>query len=161
MRMSVPGSERVSLAVTRSPRRSHGFTLIELLVVVLIVAIAATTVSLTIRDPAIAQLEREGERLAALLETARAEARSAGLSVRWMPVRESSNGEQFRFIGLPAGMQLPGRWLGETVAVQLPRSGYLQLGPEPMIGAQRVRLFLGEQSLTLGTDGLSPFQILP
>lgn len=139
-------------------RREHGFTLIELLVVVALIAIAAATVSLGLRDPAAAQLEREGERLAALFESARAEARAAGLLVRWRPVADNSSGAQFRFEGLPARMALPSRWLGEPVAVEiLGGAGAVVLGPEPVIGAQRLRLSLGSQSLTLATDGLSPF----
>lgn len=141
-----------------SAARARGFTLIELLVVVAMLAIATATLSLAMRDPASTQLEREAERLAALFETARAEARAAGLSVRWMPVRDAS-GDQFRFVGLPERLQLPRRWLGEEVAVQLPANGYVQLGPEPMISAQTVRLYLGAQSLSLSTDGLGPFQV--
>ncbi|MBW8468828.1 MAG: hypothetical protein K0M67_11240 [Thiobacillus sp.] len=37
----------------------------------------------------------------------------------------------------------------------------LVLGPEPLIAAQRLRLAHGEHQLTLGTDGLSPFAVLP
>lgn len=141
-----------------SAARARGFTLIELLVVVAMLAIATATLSLSMRDPASTQLEREAERLAALLETARAEARAAGLSVRWIPVHDA-NGDQFRFVGLPERMQLPRRWLGDEVSVQLPPNGYVQLGPEPMISAQTVRLYLGSQSLSLSTDGLGPFQV--
>jgi general secretion pathway protein H len=44
------------------------------------------------------------------------------------------------------------------VAVEiLGGAGAVVLGPEPVIGAQRLRLSLGSQSLTLATDGLSPF----
>ena len=33
----------------------------------------------------------------------------------------------------------------------------LTLGPEPLIGPQRIVLRLGERNLTLATDGLGPF----
>jgi general secretion pathway protein H len=36
----------------------------------------------------------------------------------------------------------------------------LRLGPEPLLPAQRVVLHLGERQLAVGTDGLSPFQII-
>lgn len=36
----------------------------------------------------------------------------------------------------------------------------LVLGPEPIIPAQRLRLQLGSQQLTLGTDGLGAFEIV-
>jgi general secretion pathway protein H len=34
------------------------------------------------------------------------------------------------------------------------------LGPEPLIGAQRVVLRLGDQRVELGTDGLGPFVVV-
>ena len=139
----------------------RGFTLIELLVVVGLVAISAATISLALRDPAAAQLAREGERLAALFETARAESRAAGLDVRWVPVQDATT-EQFRFDGLPRQIALPSRWLGEPLAVEIGGGArFIRLGPEPLIGAQRVRLSLGSEQIELATDGLSPFQVSP
>lgn len=139
---------------------ARGFTLIELLVVVAMIAIATATLSLALRDPAAAQLEREAERLAALFETARAEARAAGLSVQWQPVSDGS-GDQFRFQGLPERIRLPSRWLGEPVAVEIVGRRVVTLGPEPLIGAQQLQLRLGDQRLTLATDGLGPFEARP
>ena len=156
------GNDRHGPLLGRSGARPNGrgFTLIELLVVVTLIAIAAAAISLSLRDPAAAQLEREAERLAALFESARAEARAAGLEVRWVTVNDTS-GDQFRFLGLPPSLQLPRRWLGEAVAVEIDGARQVQLGPEPMIGAQRLRLRLGDQRLVLATDGLGPFQIVP
>ena len=57
-------------------RRDCGFTLLELLVVVSIMALATAGAALALRDSAHTQLEREGERLAALLEAAVLEAAS-------------------------------------------------------------------------------------
>jgi len=76
--------------------------------------------------------------------------------VRWIP-KGAKTGDDFRFEGLPASVSLPTRWLGEPVAVQIENSPGLVLGPEPVIPAQRLRLLLGSQSTTLGTDGLGPF----
>ena len=150
-RTSVPGSEA---------GRSGGFTLIELLVVVALIAITSATISLALRDPAEQQLQREAQRLAALLETARAESRASGLTVRWVP-KGLRSGDDFRFEGLPATVKLPTRWLGDPVAVQIENASAvnpgLVLGPEPLIPAQRLRLLLGSQSLVLGTDGLGAF----
>ena len=150
----------------RSGRSHYGFTLIELLVVVALIAIATATVSLSLRDPAAAQLEREAERLAALFETARAESRAAGISVQWAPLRDNNNstnaaGDQFRFQGLPERIKLPSRWLGEPVAVEISGAQVVRLGPEPMIGAQKLQLQLGSQRLVMATDGLSAFEINP
>jgi len=144
---------------TAIPGSSRGFSLIELLVVVAMIAIAAATVSLSLRDPAAAQLEREAERLVALFETARAESRAAGLNVQWTPVELAGSADQFRFVGLPTRIQLPRRWLGEAVNVEIANAHSVRLGPEPMIGAQQLRLRLGSQQLTLSTDGLAPFEI--
>ena len=60
-----------------------GFTLLELLVVLSIVALATAGAGLAMRDSGQTQLEREAARLAALLESARAQSRAGGLPVRW------------------------------------------------------------------------------
>ena len=64
--------------------------------VIALVAIASGLVSLALRDPNANRLDQEGARLAALLESARAEARASGLAVRWEPQRLN---EGFRFVG--------------------------------------------------------------
>lgn len=155
MPTSDPGSKP-----TPARRRTGGFTLIEVMVVVALVAVAAGVVSLALRDGTQDRLEREAARLTALLETARAEARAAALPVVWRPTPESAE-HQFRFSGLPASRRLPTRWLDAEVLAQVEGSrGTLVLGPEPLIGAQRVQLRIGERSLTIGTDGLQPFAVL-
>lgn len=154
---SVPGNKP-----PLSAARARGFTLIELLVVVALLAIASAAISLALRDPAAAQLEREAERLAALFESARAEARTAGVTVSWTPVQGDKTGDQFRFIGLPAKQPMPSRWLDSQAPVVeiLGNARAIRLGPEPVIGAQSLRLRLGDQSLTLATDGLGPFAVV-
>ena len=141
--------------------RSRGFTLIELLVVITLIAVAIATVSLALRDPEEAQLEREAERLATLFEMARAEARADGLAASWapLPINQRNEITQFRFTGLPKGFELPARWLGEPVDVQVLGSANVRLGPEPFVGAQRVVLSLGSHQRVLATDGLSPFNV--
>jgi general secretion pathway protein H len=137
-------------------RRSglRGFTLIELLVVVAIIAIASAGVSLAIRDSGDTQLEREAQRLAALLESARAQSRSTGVPVRWYPVPGG-----FRFEGLPAGA-LPDRWLSSTTEVR--GDVVLQLGPDPIIGREAVVIESStrrDHPLRIATDGLRPFAV--
>ena len=138
-------------------RRARGFTLIELLIVVALIAIASGVAALALRDPAATQLEREGARLAALLESARAEARASGIAVRWVPANEGG----FRFVGLPDALALPTDWLEPGVNAEIRSArGLLAgalLGPEPVIGAQRIVLRLHAQRLTLATDGFGPF----
>jgi general secretion pathway protein H len=138
--------------------RHAGFTLLELLVVVAIIAVATAGVTLSLRDSSQTALEREAQRLAVLFESARAQSRASGTAVFWRPTLDG-----FRFEGLPPGA-LPTRWLeagtraGANVAIQL--------GPEPIIGAQAVDILSGgqEQSqparvLRIATDGLRPFAL--
>lgn len=54
-------------------RRLRGFTLLELIVVIAIIAVATAGVSFAMRDSSAARLDREADRLAALLESARAQ----------------------------------------------------------------------------------------
>lgn len=136
--------------------RARGFTLLELLVVVAIIAMATTSVSFAMRDPADIQLEREAQRLAALLESGRSMSRASGVPVRW---RATANG--FQFEGL-ASTDLPQNWLDASTTVS-PNS-LLELGPEPLIGRQGVTLRStrgASQTWRIGTDGLRPFTVLP
>src|SRR5689334_18962360 len=98
MRTSAPGNS----APRGLPREVRGFTLIELMIVVLLIAIASTVASLALRDPASTALEREAARLAALLESARAEARAAGVAATWEPRALTADQNGFRFQGLGA-----------------------------------------------------------
>lgn len=157
MPTSAPGSRRAA----------RGFTLVELLVVVAIVALAAAAVSLAVRDPDAAGLEREAARLAVLLEAGRAESRAAGLAVAWVPAGagdaaySARDQPDFRFVGLPARLELPQRWLEPGTQAQVVGARELVLGPEPLIGAQRVVLARGSQRRIVATDGLEPFAVEP
>lgn len=143
----------------RAIPRQTGFTLIELLVVITLIAIASSVITLALRDPAATRLEQEGARLAALLESARAEARASGLAARWEPRAEQVDTPGFRFIGLPESAERPTRWLGEGVSAEVVGARAVVLGPEPLIGRQRIVLRLDAQRLVLDTDGLGPFVV--
>ena len=137
-----------------------GFTLIELLVVVALIAIATAVTALALREPALSSLEREAGRLVALLEAARAEARAAGIAVRWVPRMTPQEGPDFQFVGLPKTLELPNRWLEAEVRVEIANARAIVLGPEPLIGPQRIVLTLQDQRLVIATDGMSPFVLV-
>ncbi|WP_432729906.1 prepilin-type N-terminal cleavage/methylation domain-containing protein [Variovorax sp. W6] len=141
--------------------RSGGFTLLELIVVIAIIAIATAAVSFAIRDTNAANLDREADRLAALLESARAQSRASGIVVRWRPVEGS-----FRFDGLLPG-SLPDGWAAQGITAQVSLANgtlipALQLGPDPIIAAQQVMLYSAgppARALRIATDGVRPFTV--
>lgn len=156
-------------AACRGAPATRGFTLIELLLVAALIAVASAVATLALRDPAASRLEQEAARLAALLETARGEARALGLPVTWRPVPKDAadvpgmaggEGADFRFIGLPPDSTLPSRWLDREVTAEIVGAPALVLGPEPIIGAQRLTLSLDARRITLATDGLGPFAVV-
>lgn len=141
----------------------RGFTLLELMVVVAVIALATATVSLALPDSNRDRLETEALRLSALLESARAQSRTSGVPVYW---RATASG--FEFLGLSASKDAPNPlagtrdWLQADTRAQITQPAdvaTLVLGPEPLITAQRLRLSLGAQTLTLATDGLGPFAV--
>jgi len=145
-----------NIAPTLALRRQHGFTLIELLVVIAIIAMGTAGVAFAMRDSADTQLEREGQRLAAMLESARAQSRSTGVPVNW-----KSTESGFKFTGLSGGSREE-RWQSEGVTVDIKAA--LNLGPEPLIGHQEVILSLKEEpgkTVRVVTDGLRPFAVVP
>jgi len=131
-----------------------GFTLMELMVVVALIAIATAGVSLSLRDSADSALERDAQRLAAVLEAARAKARASDVPAIWLL---QENG--FVVQGLPVP-ELPQRWLSDQTRA-LAGSPVL-LGPEPLIAPRQIALFSAQQPqrrLWVATDGLRPFEV--
>ena len=160
-RPGTPSSPRGAPA----PARRGGFTLLELLVVIAIIAMATAGVGLALRDSGQASLEREGDRLAALLESARAQSRASGAVVRWRPTPQGPRA--FVFDGLPVDA-LPTHWMTDGIYAQPAAADgrpalALQLGPEPIIAAQQVVIgsdALPGKSLRIATDGLRPFAVI-
>ena len=146
-------------------RPDRGFTLIELMVVVALIAVATAGVMLSLRDSAADALERDAQRLAAVLESARAQSRTSGVPVLWR-----NTGSGFEFIGVAPtagsaeGLANTRSWLSADTRAQITQpagAAVLVLGPEPLIAAQRLVLLRGDRRLSLGTDGLAPFAVLP
>lgn len=134
-----------------------------------IVAIASAGVVLTLRDSSASDLERDAQRLAAILESGRAQSRMQGTPVVWRAVPGG-----FVLEGLNPPLP-PQTWLsGETTVgavLHNPAPGApnanadrLSLGPEPILDAQAVVLAVRskpEIHLQLATDGLRPFALVP
>jgi general secretion pathway protein H len=142
---------------------AQGFTLLEILVVLAIIAIGTAGVGFAMRDGTQSQLEREAMRLAALLESARANSQLNGVAVRW---RVAAHG--FSFDGLPAvadsDPKASNNWLDSDTQALI--SADVVLGPDPIIEPQSITLTSRRQpdkSLQLGTDGVRPFavQVVP
>lgn len=131
--------------------------------VVAIIAIASAGVIFSIPDASHTALERDAQRLAALLDSARAQSRASGLAVYWHPTPGG-----FKFEGLPQTKnqatgelqdlsKLPDNWLNSGTSVDA--DSRLTLGPEPIIARQEIVLHNAGRSLTVATDGLRPFAI--
>ena len=169
MQTSAAGSlDRRPVRHTARAGGQRGFTLIELMVVVLIVALASGMVVFSLRDTQGIALEREGQRLAALLEYARAQSRLQGTPVRW---RATRNGFALEGLNKPVPEQ---PWLSQDTRVLdvLPRNqsidsaslAALALGPEPVLAPQSVLLGSGQtpgNTVRVATDGVRPFAIVP
>ena len=133
--------------------------------VLLLIALASGLAGLALRDGREDRLEREAQRLAALLEAGRAQARATGVAVRFELLGEGARPDpaapeaRYRFVGLPANLLPPGQWLDPAVSARIDGATALRLGPEPLIGAQRIVLSLGDRQTALATDGLAPFAV--
>jgi general secretion pathway protein H len=154
--------------------RAAGFTLLELLVVLAIVALASAGVGFAMRDSTVTRLERDAQRLGALLDAARAQSQVTGGAVRW---RVTNQG--FRFDPeAPSSTTEPAarQWLDPDTRARiedLPDAGVsgmdegaegsLLLGPDAIISPQVVTLFAKsqpQQRVRLATDGVRPFAVL-
>jgi|APCry1669189665_1035243.scaffolds.fasta_scaffold68406_2 general secretion pathway protein H len=139
----------------------RGFTLLELLVVLAIMAIGSAAVMLTLRNTPEQALTQDAQRLAAWLDTARAQSRVRGERVVCI-----TNAQGFYFTG-QSGMALSNElhpWSYARTRSDLQLNAPLVLGPEPMIGPQRVTLYLQDAPQTrvvVATDGLRDFGVLP
>ena len=161
----MPTSAAGSKQAAQAERRDHtiaptctpvqrGFTLIELMVVVALIAVATAGAALSLRDSASTALERDAQRLAALLESARAQARASDARVVWQ-VQEGS----FVWQGLPRAAAAH-TWLSPDTRSR--NTDPVVLGPEPLIAPQRIELYSATQPgqrLWVVSDGLRPFGV--
>jgi general secretion pathway protein H len=142
-----------------SPAQQQGFTLIELLVVLLLVAIGSSLVVLTVRDTPQDQLRQEADRLIAVLETAKAQARGRSTPLRWQAddkgfsISPLLGGTEQRMAWLHLGTRAePNTWVISAEPVQAPVQ--LQLRQASRSEGQF-------QTLTLSSDGAAAFKVQP
>lgn len=137
------------------PAWARGFTLLELVVVLFIMALSLSLAALALPRNEDRLLQRDAQRLAAMLESARAQSRSSGVAVIW---RADERG--FHFEGLPVTTgQKHIDWLDADTRALEPRT--IVLGPDPLIAAQHITLQgrSNSRAITIGTDGMRPFDL--
>lgn len=175
-------------------QRQQGLTLLELLVVLAIIGFSVAGVSLSLRDSSQTQIEREAQRLIALLEAARAQSRTSGIALIWQatpegfvirpaPVQNATQRNNTAMASTPgnASNSIAARtetWLTagtqavvSTVSASASNSAPINLvvlGPEPILTPARITLSVtatnntkAAPALSIGTDGLRPFQVVP
>lgn len=136
--------------------KAAGFTLLELLVVLAIIAVASGAVVLSLRDSPQTRLQAEAERVIAVLEATRADARASNTAMRW---RADDTG--FQVHTLPANDPPVHNMAWLHKGTQASPADVL-ISADPV--QARLRLTLRHDSgarLTLGTDGAAAFKVLP
>lgn len=147
-----------TLAAGNNFGRASGFTLLELLIVLALIGITTAGVGWSVRDTADSALDRDAQRLASLLEVARAQARANGSPAVWRSQNQNEV-HGFVFEGLPAH-RLPRFWLSDSTRTA--PDSIILLGPEPLIGPQTVALsntMRPDRQVWVVTDGLSAFRV--
>jgi general secretion pathway protein H len=160
-------------------QRQQGLTLLELLVVLAIIGFSVAGVSLSLRDSGQTQVEREAQRLVAVLEAARAQSRTSGIALIWQATPEgfvirpaipasttntmAARTEKWLSIGTQAAVTTAAPSTNNTAQANL-----VVLGPEPILTPTRITLSVAAANsakpatlLSIGTDGLRPFQVMP
>lgn len=142
----------------RIAKRSGGFTLIELMVVLALVALSISLVALSAQPSAPRQLEREGERLALWLESARLQARVQNRPVQ---ARLTPRGAEIWGLSAPGEVRPALPWLYPDTLAQSADTP-LWLGPEPILPAQALALgsrLQADAQVWVATTGVGPWQV--
>jgi general secretion pathway protein H len=133
-----------------SLRAAGGFSLLELLVVLVILAIAAGAVSMSVAPRESRLVAEESERLAALFRLAQDEARVRGRPVAWI-----ADEHGYRFLVGGQEPDAPGdplrarSWPFPVQRVEAPR---LVFGAEPLLPPAEIRIATHEREVWLALD---------
>jgi general secretion pathway protein H len=137
-------------------RQSAGFTLLELLLVLAIIALGSAAVTLSLRDSPQNRLQMEAERLIAVLEASRADARASNTTLLW---RADDKG--FEVQTLPASDTAFHAMAWKYKGTQATPTDVL-ISAEPIQALTTLTLRHGSgASLKIGTDGAAAFKVLP
>lgn len=143
-------------AMLNVPKRHHaGFTLIELLVVMALVAVGSSLVVLSLRDSPQQLLNQEADRLVAVLENAKAQARSNSTPMVW---RADAKGFSLRSLTDQSKPLQSMTWLQPGTQVQ-PSEWVIRA--EPIQAPVQFQLTRNTGSLTLKSDGVQAFKVQP
>jgi general secretion pathway protein H len=151
-------------------QRQRGLTLLELLVVLAIIGIAMAGVSLSLRPSPQVKLEREAQRLVAVLEAARAQSRTSGVPLMWQAHADGFSITPVKPLAHQPQIPTPRTeaWLtaGTQATIDSPTPNAVVLGPEPILAPIRITLRLVDNAntqaapeLRVGTTGLAPFRV--
>lgn len=139
---------------------TRGFTLLELLVVIVILAIAAGMVSLSVAPAEDRLLAEEADRLAALFRLAHDQARVGGRPIVW-----HADLHGYRFVGAD-GQPISGEgdplraraWPFPVTRVEAPTIAF---GGEPLLAPARIRIATRSRELTLALDAFGTLSLAP
>jgi general secretion pathway protein H len=125
------------------------------LVVLAIIALASATVSLSLRDSAQNQLQSEAERLIAVLEATRADARASNSAMRW---HANNTGFEVHTQTNKGDTVHAMAWL--YPGIQASPTDVL-ISAEPIQARTTVTLRHDNgASLNIGSDGAAPFKVM-
>ena len=140
-----------------SLRAACGFSLLELLVVLVILAVAAGAVSMSVAPRESRLLAEESERLAALFRLAQDEARVRGRPVAWI-----ADEHGYRFLVGGREPDAPGdplrarAWPFPVQRVEAPR---LVFGAEPLLPPAEIRIATHEREVRLALDAFGTITV--
>ena len=124
------------------------------------IAIATAVASLALARPGGVEARARGDAAGVVARIgARRGARLRGGGALGAALPSRPTAAAFASSASPPTAPLPTHWLDAGTSAQVIGARAVVLGPEPLIGEQRILLRLDNQRLTLMTDGIGPFAV--